>query len=150
MKKLLMVFLIIISFGLTGCSLFNKNNDIVLECVLKKEFDTYQLEYQYTFTYEEDVMKHYKAFDYVKFEDTNTGENFFKFVDGQSDSFNKYEGVEYKVTFNAKNELRMRVSIDVSSAPEAFVAFIDNEDINEHIKLDNLKEVLEEQDYTCK
>lgn len=150
MKKILMLFLVAILFCLTGCSLFNKSNETVLECIIKKEFDTYQLEYQYTFTYEEDVMKHYKAFDYVKFEDTSTGENFFKFVDGQSDSFNKYEGVEYKVTFNEKNELRMRVSIDVNSAPEAFVAFIANEDINENIKLDNLKEVLEEQDYTCK
>lgn len=142
MKRLLLVFFL--GIVLTGCG----NKTKVLTCTTTKKEENMDVEIKLKAEWDNDTLKAVQLDTFYHLEKglTNDKKDSFKsYLDHTMSSWNEKSGVKY--TSNIENEeLKLSLNIDALKGKEALKEFgiVEN-----NSNYDNLKEVLEGQQYSC-
>lgn len=144
------IVIILIVFVISISMLTNKNK---LVCSYENENTVGAIKYKMTYTFKNGVPKTLNGYQYAKPNDSTIAEGLWSISNKNQTEYNHYDGLSYKATFSERNEIIIRYSIDAEKAPTMFntIAGLSGiEGIKNNMTKAEIKEIYEDEEFTCK
>lgn len=129
------------------------NNKKTLTCTFETNNNAGYLKYEVTYKFKDNEPIFLEGLSIAKPNDVDVAESLWKISNNQQLEYNNYDGFTYHARYSEDHTITLEYSVDIEKAPNMFNAalnFGNANNVQTSSTRDEIKEIYEDNDYTCK